>query len=173
MFVCRVLFWLLVMCTCLGAGSRVYWGFFGHRLITRVAVFSLPPSLLPFYKRHLVYLTGQATAPDQRRYAVPGEAARHYLDMDVYGTWPYDSLPRRYEEALAKYGPDSLQRHGVLPWAILAELARLEDAFFRRDAPGILKASAELGHYLADAHVPLHTTRNYDGQFTGQRGRAT
>jgi hypothetical protein len=27
-----------------------------------------------------------------------------------------------------------------------------------------------MGHYVADACVPLHTTRNYNGQLTGQRG---
>ncbi|MCX7638808.1 MAG: S1/P1 Nuclease, partial [Cyclobacteriaceae bacterium] len=34
----------------------------------------------------------------------------------------------------------------------------------------ILRLSADLGHYVADAHVPLHTTENYNGQFTGQEG---
>ena len=27
-----------------------------------------------------------------------------------------------------------------------------------------------MGHYLGDAHVPLHTTANYNGQLTGQDG---
>lgn len=27
-----------------------------------------------------------------------------------------------------------------------------------------------MGHYVADACVPLHTTQNYNGQLTGQRG---
>ena len=39
-----------------------------------------------------------------------------------------------------------------------------------RDVPRILRLSAELGHYVADAFVPLHTTANYDGQLTGQTG---
>ena len=34
----------------------------------------------------------------------------------------------------------------------------------------ILKYSAEIGHYISDAHVPLHTTENYNGQFTNQKG---
>ena len=28
--------------------------------------------------------------------------------------------------------------------------------------------SADLGHYIADAHMPLHITRNYNGQYTDQ-----
>ena len=30
--------------------------------------------------------------------------------------------------------------------------------------------SAIIGHYLADAHVPLHSVLNYNGQLTGQNG---
>ena len=46
----------------------------------------------------------------------------------------------------------------------------LQDAFTRKDAYKILKLSADLGHYAADAHVPLHTTENYNGQLTDQIG---
>ena len=34
----------------------------------------------------------------------------------------------------------------------------------------ILSLSSDLGHYIADAHVPLHTTENYNGQLTNQKG---
>src|SRR3546814_10784540 len=47
---------------------------------------------------------------------------------------------------------------------------RLTDAFLRRDSVRILRYSADLGHYLADAHVPLHTTENYNGQLSDQTG---
>ncbi|MCE3281638.1 MAG: hypothetical protein K0Q66_375, partial [Chitinophagaceae bacterium] len=30
--------------------------------------------------------------------------------------------------------------------------------------------AADIGHYIGDAHVPLHTTLNYDGQLTNQKG---
>jgi hypothetical protein len=33
-----------------------------------------------------------------------------------------------------------------------------------------LRISAEFGHYISDAHVPLHTTSNYNGQLTDQVG---
>ena len=46
----------------------------------------------------------------------------------------------------------------------------LTQAFLNQDADQILKISADLGHYVGDAHVPLHTTSNYNGQKTNQRG---
>jgi hypothetical protein len=33
-----------------------------------------------------------------------------------------------------------------------------------------MKNSAELGHYIADSHVPLHANSNHNGQYTNQKG---
>jgi hypothetical protein len=47
---------------------------------------------------------------------------------------------------------------------------RLTEAFKEKNEAKILKLSAEIGHYMADAHVPLHASSNHNGQLTGQRG---
>ena len=47
---------------------------------------------------------------------------------------------------------------------------RLTDAFKEKHQAKILKLSAEIGHYIADAHVPLHANSNHNGQFTDQQG---
>ncbi|MBL0103970.1 MAG: hypothetical protein IPP51_09590 [Bacteroidetes bacterium] len=44
------------------------------------------------------------------------------------------------------------------------------DGHERNNPEGILYYSANIGHYVADAHVPLHCTENYNGQMTGQSG---
>ena len=31
------------------------WGFYGHKKINRMAVFTLPPEMLGFYKKHIEY----------------------------------------------------------------------------------------------------------------------
>jgi len=61
-------------------------------------------------------------------------------------------------------------KHGILPYRILQVYRSLEQAFYLRDLKSILRWSADLGHYIGDAHVPLHTTSNYNGQQTGQTG---
>lgn len=146
------------------------WGFFAHKKINRLAVFTLPAPMAGFYKKNLEYLTEAAVNPDRRRYAVPEEAARHYIDLDDYGDSAIYKLPRYWNQALEKYGEDSLQAHGVLPWHIYRVYLQLKEAFLLNDPDRILRLSADLGHYVADAHVPLHTTKNYDGQLTGQAG---
>lgn len=146
------------------------WGFFAHQRINRLAVFCLPPEMMVFYKANLEYVTIHAVDPDKRRYALAGEGARHFIDLDYYGPPPFDLLPRAWQQAVAKYTADTLQRYGVLPWHLETMLARLTRAFEARDPARILKLSADLGHYMADAHVPLHACSNHNGQLTGQHG---
>ncbi len=146
------------------------WGFYAHQKINYYAVFLLPPEMLVLYKPNIAFLSEHATDPDKRRYAVPGEGARHYIDIDHYGPYPYNTLPRKWKDAVAKYGEDSLLAYGVVPWNIEGMLSRLTNAFKEKDFGKIMKTSAELGHYIADAHVPLHTNSNHNGQFTNQRG---
>ncbi|UYQ92318.1 zinc dependent phospholipase C family protein [Chitinophaga horti] len=158
-----------IVCVCILLLTSA-WGFFGHEKINRHAVFSLPPEMIVFYKQHLTYLVTHSTDPDKRRYMLPEEGPRHYIDLDHYDRRYWDSLAVPWPRAVERFGEDSLSRHGVLPWHFETMLHRLTGAFLARDQARILKLSAELGHYVADAHVPLHTSSNHNGQFTGQHG---
>jgi hypothetical protein len=146
------------------------WGFYGHKRINRMAVFTLPPEMLGFYKKHIEYITEHSVDPDKRRYSVPEEAPRHYIDIDHYGVTAIDSMPRWWKVAVAKYTEDTLNAYGIVPWWIETMTYRLTEAFKEGNVDKILRYSAELGHYVGDAHVPLHTTENYNGQLTGQHG---
>ena len=152
------------------AHNSYCWGFFGHRKINYYAVFLLPPEMLVLYKPNIEFLGEHAIDPDKRRYAIAEEGPRHYIDIDKYGTYPYDSLPRKWEDAIAKFSEDSVHKHGIVPWWIQAMHRRLTRAFVEKDQARILKLSAEIGHYIADAHVPLHASSNHNGQHTGQKG---
>lgn len=147
-----------------------YWGFFAHERINRLAVFTLPPDMIGFYKANIDYITEASVNPDKRRFSVVAEAPRHYLDADHFGDSAVYTLPRYWSAAVEQYSADTLQAYGILPWHILVVYYQLKNAFLLRDPEKIRKLSAELGHYIADAHVPLHTTENYNGQFTGQEG---
>ncbi len=233
------------------------WGFFGHRRINRLAVFTLPPEMIVFFKRHIGYITDHSVDPDKRRYATRHEAVRHYIDLDIWGTMPFDGLPRKWTDALVVhsdllavneqgdtsylykagshvFGSDSIQlrltrsstvpvaydtyrrffqtrvepqyyedtwsvspediagdlalpagslrkirqiilvdrfsEHGILPYHLAAMQRRLTDAFRRMDAQAILRHATDMGHYIGDGHVPLHTTKNYNGQLSNQDG---
>jgi len=142
------------------------WGFVAHRAINRHAVYSLPAPLIAFYKKHISFIEHESVTPDRRRYSSPNEGSRHYIDLDLF-----DSLPiMSWHHATAKYGEENLRKNGILPWNILLLKKQLTDAFKEKNAARILRLSADVGHYLADANVPLHTTSNYNGQKTNQHG---
>ena len=146
------------------------WGFYAHQKINFYAVFLLPPQMMVLYKSQINFLFEHAVDPDKRRYAVEAEGPRHYIDLDRYGQYPFDSLPKKWEDAVMKFTEDSINKHGIVPWWIDIMQRRLIKAFREKDQLKILKLSAELGHYISDAHVPLHTSSNHNGQFTNQRG---
>ncbi|MBW8686490.1 zinc dependent phospholipase C family protein [Chitinophaga rhizophila] len=161
---------LLAFClTCLPL-SAYSWGFFAHQRINRLAVFSLPPEMIAFYKANIEYITAHATDADKRRYIIAEEGPRHYIDIDHYGRPPFAELPRSWQEAIGCYSADTLNTYGILPWYLEQMMHRLTNAFREGDAATILKLSADIGHYAGDAHVPLHACSNHNGQLTGQHG---
>lgn len=210
---------------------KAEWGFFAHRKINQMAVFSLPKEMFGFYKKNIDYLSEHAVDPDKRRYVLKNEFSRHYIDLDHWESQPFDTIPRKLSQAVMKYGrliairgvdtlvlniADSLHQkfyikylyenrydsrisigsdfhpeiygdsvncdgckfsfengfvsYGVLPYFLESFYKRLVYAFESVDHDKILKISADMGHYIADAHVPLHTTENYNGQLTKQDG---
>ena len=150
--------------------ASIPWGFYAHKRVNRYAVFTLPEELVGFYKKHIDHLTEHAVDADKRRYAIKEEAPRHYIDIDHYGENPFQEMPRKWTDAVEKYSEDTLLTYGIVPWHIQTVYNRLVKAFEQKDIDYILKNSADLGHYVSDAHVPLHTTENYNGKLTNQKG---
>ena len=146
------------------------WGFYAHQKINYYAVFLLPPEMMVLYKPNISFIAEHAVDPDKRRYAVKEEGPRHFIDIDHYGTYPYPNLPHKWKDAVAKFGEDSLNAYGIVPWHLQLMLNRLTTAFKEKNFSSIMKSSSEIGHYIADSHVPLHANSNHNGQYTNQKG---
>lgn len=210
------------------------WGFYGHKRINEIACYTLPQELLRFFKPNVEYIRNHAVDPDMRRYALKKEAGRHYIDIDHWGEYPYEELPRDWPTAMFKmmeisfvdqamdtillkktgdlvpdsmnvvffkkirpfyfsddweltcddlnrYFPemnncqeiiavDSLTDMGILPYGLSYTYKQLVKAYADKNHRRILRHAADIGHYIGDAHVPLHTTVNYNGQLTDQVG---
>ena len=161
---------LIIVCLVCVTQQSFCWGFYAHKKINYLAVFLLPPQMLILYKPNIGFLNDHAVDPDKRRYAVAAEGSRHYIDIDYYGKYPYAELPHNWKAAVDKYTEDTLQANGIVPWHIQTMLKRLTKAFEEKNYAAIMKNSAEIGHYIADAHVPLHASTNHNGQLTDQKG---
>lgn len=146
------------------------WGFLVHRTVNQLALYRLPAGLRGFFLENKEYLVRHSVRPDQRRNTDSLEAPRHFIDLEAYGDSAAWKMPNDWGEAMARYSRDTLYKYGYVPYQIVMEQERLVRAFRNLDRDSILYYAADLSHYIADAHVPLHTTLNYDGQLTRQRG---
>ena len=161
---------VLILCTAGLSSLLISWGTFGHEHINRSAVFALPAPLQSFFYNHIDFITQESTVPDLRKYTLndKSENPRHFIDLENYGS--VDSLPKTMAEAKAKYDDKFLQSNGILPLYIQDLMDKLTKAFKEKKKTEILFIAADLGHYLGDANMPLHTSANYDGQKTDQKG---
>lgn len=153
------------------------WGFEAHKFIVSHAIDILPDAIRPFFEANRTFIVERAIDPDLWRNAgFTEEPPNHFVDLDAYGAYPFTDLPRAYDEALKKHGIDKLRANGLLPWRTHEIAGRLIGGFEALHKNGqyarsdIRFFSAIIGHYVADAHVPLHGVLNYNGQLTGQIG---
>lgn len=146
------------------------WGSKGHRTANRIAISAVPSPLRALYQIHLDEIVNQAMDADNAKKSDPLERPRHFIDFDEYGQYPFANLPEDYEAAVKKFGKEVVNDRGIVSWQIEWTYRKLVQAFADRNGQDILKHSAWVGHYVGDVHVPLHTTSNYDGASTGQKG---
>ena len=155
------------------------WGYDAHKFIVDRAIALLPDPLRPLFEANRAIVVEHSIDPDLWRDSFADiEDPHHYLDFDWegYGPYPFTGLPRNLDEAVKKFGKAQVDRNGTLPWRTEEMYGKLKDAFGAYPRRGffarfdILFYSAWLGHYVSDAHVPLHAVIDSDGQKTGQRG---
>ncbi len=146
------------------------WGVFGHEHINKAAIMALPKPLQTFFYNHVDFITQESTVPDLRKYTLKDKAEnpRHFVDLENFGA--VDSIPRSFEVLKKKYDDKFLSSNGILPWYIQDMMTKLTKAFKEKRKTEILFLAADLGHYIGDAHMPLHTSANHDGQLTDQKG---
>ena len=146
------------------------WGFLVHRTVNQLAIYELPKTMRPFFFHNIKYIVENSVRPDLRRNQDAAEAPKHFIDLEVYGDSAAWKMPLLWDEAVKKYSRDTLVKYGYVPYHIIAMKNKLTDAFRSANADSILFYATDLGHYIADANVPLHTSVNYDGQLTNQKG---
>lgn len=155
-----------------GSANMAYgWGVWGHNHINKGAVLALPREMGMFFYNHSDFIIEESTVPDLRKYTLgdKSEKPRHYINLEKYG-YPREAVPATLEAAIAKYGKEEVMQYGILPWYIQEMMEKLTKAMRNKRKTEILFLAADLGHYIGDAHMPLHTTVEHDGQSTGQQG---
>jgi hypothetical protein len=147
------------------------WGWDSHRFINRSAVYHLPNQMQLFIQDSSFFALHAADA-DQRRVSGDtsfyAEAPRHFMDIDDYPNFP--SLPRDLDSVIALYGWERVKANGTNPWATVWNMDSLVSQLRRGDWARATLTASDIGHYVGDAHQPLHNTKNYNGQLSNNYG---
>ena len=145
------------------------WGSTGHKIINRGGAMELPVEMLGFIQRSSM-LADSASNADNRKSSDPTEAPKHFIDIDDYPEFASRAVPHSLDSLILKYGSQRVTTDGLLPWAIANAFDSLTAQMQRGAWNKVWSTAADVGHYVGDAHQPLHCTTNYDGQLTGNRG---
>jgi hypothetical protein len=146
------------------------WGNNAQRLIVNHAVDTLPFELRPFFEANRNFLIQHVNDPLNEVAKHPHERQNHFIELDKYGKFPFEALPRNYRAALSKYSKSKIDSTGLLPWQIGVYSAKLTDDLRNGRWDEAKIDAAFLANYVAEAHDPFNTTENFDGKMTGQSG---
>jgi hypothetical protein len=148
----------------------ISWGSGGHFRINSNASQSFNLEMNQF-QSWSAQLAAHASDADDRKAEDPTEAPKHYIDIDNYPNFLVDGcITENFDSAVIQHGSSFVYAQGILPWATLAAYDSLVACFSRNDWTKALLFASDLGHYVADGHMPLHICANYDGQISGNDG---
>ncbi|HKN59618.1 MAG TPA: hypothetical protein VJW93_00460 [Candidatus Acidoferrales bacterium] len=150
--------------------SSYGWGENAERLVTNKAIDTLPQEMGTFFEDNRQYLVQHVTDAGALDAKIAAGEHKDFIQLDHYGPFPYTALPRVYTAAVAKYGRQTLETYGLLPWQIGLSSKKLTDAFQEHNWAEAKVSAAALAHYVAAAHDPFNTTINTDGKLSGQPG---
>jgi hypothetical protein len=140
------------------------WGGRVHMDISRAAAMNVPDDMAA-WRDYAKLLSRYSIQPDLWKGADEAEGSRHYLDAEHYRTIAITNLPEDHARLFDLTGRDAAA-DGLLPWVIVDVEDRLTQAMASNDWESAVRYAAALGHYVGDAHQPLHTTEHYDGSRT-------
>jgi hypothetical protein len=144
------------------------WGDNAQRLIINHAVDTLPYDLRPFFEAK--YLVQHVNDPLNLIDQHPSERNNYFIELDKYGKFPFDKLPRNYKTAVALFGKSKIDSTGLLPWQIGVYSEKLTEDLKNGKWEAAKLDAAFLAHFVAEAHDPFNTTENFDGHTSGQSG---
>lgn len=150
--------------------SLCSWGEKVHRKINSASVEFLPKKM-SIMKTWAPVLADHSVDPDKRRKTDKNEFVRHFIDLDNYSEFvETGKIDENFELLCNKYGREFVIKNGTLPWVCDSTYKALVTNFKTKNFEQAALTAADLGHYIADGFMPLHTSANYDGQLSNQKG---
>jgi hypothetical protein len=148
----------------------IAWGPNAQQLIINHAVDTLPADIRGYFESNRSYFIQHVNDTLNLVDKNPGERNNHFIELDKYGKFPFEALPRSYQAAISKYSKSKITTTGLLPWQIGVYSQKLTEDMKNGRWEDAKRDAAFLADYVAEASDPFNTTENYDGKMTGQSG---
>ncbi|HSF17758.1 MAG TPA: hypothetical protein VLK65_19620 [Vicinamibacteria bacterium] len=165
----RLTRWTVLLITTGAFGSALFrgtaraWNDAGHRLTLEKAIDALPKPLKSFYENRRVSL-GEAIC-DPTRFG-----PRLVFEVDRLEPFPFEGLPIDRKLAVRKYGEETIEEAGDVPWRIIESYEALVEAFSTGDFEAAADQSVAIAYYVGELYVPANVSRLGDGEPTSQQG---
>jgi hypothetical protein len=178
---------MLSAATAVGATTVMRWGYRGHEMTGHAAAADLPKEMPEFFRHASAQLEYLNPEPD--RWRAPDSLARemnqafqydHYIDLETVPAGALAAQDRwEFWTRAQAAGVRKVADVGFLPYRILEMYQRLEHEFqlWRNEKnedrrkfieERIINDAGIMGHYVADAANPHHTTIHHNGWVEGQ-----
>ena len=150
--------------------ALISWGGVGHQTISYKAPASFSTQM-PGFNVWADSLKLHASDADNRKSSDQSESPKHFIDIDNYTEFKNNGrIVSTYDSLVALHGDYIVTNNGTLPFATRTTYDSLKNCFKKLQWHKAMLFASDLGHYVADGHMPLHITANYDGKSTGNSG---
>jgi hypothetical protein len=160
-YLVKLRFWLLLIGIIIFSFFFLGWGHIGHPIINKAGARDFP-DLSIVTPTIIQRLADSANVPDTRS-GKPGEPL-HFMDMEDITEFATHSITHNRDSLFKEYGENYIRKTvGFLPWVIDSVMTVLTNQMRNRDWNHAWSSASDLGHYIGDAHQPLHATTYYNG----------
>ena len=154
---------MLVVLSSGWASGSLAWDDSAGRLVLEKAIDGLPKQIKKFYEQREVVIFDLITDPIRM-------GQRLTFEIDRLDEFPFDDIPEDWELALRRFGEETIQEAGDLPWRLIETHEKLVEAFKQVDVESIEKLSAEIAYMVGELHNPVNVSKYGDGEPIDQAG---
>jgi hypothetical protein len=153
----------LILSSLYWGGGVLAWDDTGVRLVIEKAIDSLPKPIKKFYEQREAIILEHVVDPIR-------SGQRLTFELDRFETFPFEGIPEDRQSAVSKFGEETIEEAGDLPWKLQDTFQKLIEAYRTMDIEAIETLSAEIAFLVGELHNPVNVSKYGDGEPIDQDG---
>lgn len=159
----RIFLLTLILSIAFWAGGASAWDDSGVREVIEKAIESLPKPIKKFYEQREEIILAHVIDPIRT-------GQRLTFEIDRFEPFPFEGIPEDRQAAISKFGEETMEQAGDLPWRLQDTYGKLIEAYRVMDIEAIETLSAEIAFCVGELHNPVNVSKYGDGEPIDQDG---